>query len=534
MPTTSSQPFNTSLTTPKTALISVFDKSGIVEFARELSNNNVKIISTGGTAKILTENGIENIEISDYTGFPEMMDGRVKTLHPLIHGGILGLRDEHSQVAKDNGIGWIDMVVCNLYPFEIVSQKADVEIEELIENIDIGGPSMIRSGAKNYQYTTVITDPSDYNLILDQIKNGGIEFEARQTLAIKAIGTTAKYDTFINSFLSNFIDNSLVKNQQQNSSEPNFPSILNLQYQLKQSLRYGENPNQKASLYKDPTTTSPILDSQIIQGIELSYNNVLDCEACYNIVREFPSPACVVIKHTNPCGVATDEDDIVKAFERAYNADSMSAFGGIIGFNRECNLEIAQAISKVFAEIVIAPSYTPDALEILSKKKKLRVLKVDFNSVGQTIEYKSITGGMLVQEANNWELQLQDLELKTKIEATKEDLDTTIFGWKVLKHVKSNGILIAKDNTTVGIGMGQVSRVDAVELAIKKAGDKTQNSVLLSDAFFPFRDSIDLIAKYGIKIIIQPGGSMRDQEVIDACDELGITMYFTGNRCFKH
>ena len=516
---------NQHLTTIKRALISVSDKTGIVEFAQELSKLGVEIISTGGTAKLLTENNIPNIEISDHTGFPEMMDGRVKTLHPLVHGGILGLRDEHAEVAQINGIDWIDLIAVNLYPFEKTTEKANVSLEEVIENIDIGGPSMIRSGSKNYGYVTTIVEPADYNLILSEMKSGGVKFETRQKLAIKAFGQTAKYDTFINSYL----EKRLLEAEDQS-----FPNKLNLQYELKQTLRYGENPNQKAALYKLPNSNSAILDAKIHQGIELSYNNVLDCEAAYNIVKEFVDPACVVIKHTNPCGVATNSD-IVKAFEQAYNADALSAFGGIISLNRKCTAPIALSISKVFAEIVIAPEYEIEALEILSKKKKLRVLEIsDFYRQGSTMEYKSINGGMLAQQSNQFNVELSNLELQTNVEASIENLQTALFGWKVLKHVKSNGILIARDNTTIGIGMGQVSRVDAVELALKKAGENSIASVLLSDAFFPFRDSIDLISKFGVKTIIQPGGSVRDQEVIDACNENNIAMYFTGVRCFKH
>jgi phosphoribosylaminoimidazolecarboxamide formyltransferase / IMP cyclohydrolase len=514
---------------PKRALISVSDKTGLVDFAKVLHSNGCEIISTGGTAKLLAQNGIPTIEISDYTGFPEMMDGRVKTLHPKVHGGILGLRTEHQEVATAHEIGWIDMVICNLYPFEATTKKAGVKYEEIIENIDIGGPSMIRSASKNFQYVSIICDASDYGDLANQIGNGGISFESRQKLAIKAFGHTAKYDTFIHNFLSQYIENT-----ENPEIESKFPNQLNLSYEKVYGLRYGENPGQEACLYKIPNSHSAILDAKIHQGIALSYNNVLDCEAGYTIAKEFVNPACVVIKHTNPCGVATDMD-IITAFTKAYNADALSAFGGIIALNRECNETIALEISKVFAEIVIAPSYTPEALEILSKKKKLRVLEVaDFYKATSQYEYKSIDGGMLVQESNKTDLTLEGLTLQTQVTATQEDLDTAIFGWKALKYVKSNGILLAKDNVTVGIGMGQVSRVDAVELAIKKAGDKATGSVLCSDAFFPFRDSIDLIASHGIKTIIQPGGSMRDQDVIDACNEYGIAMYFTGNRCFKH
>jgi phosphoribosylaminoimidazolecarboxamide formyltransferase / IMP cyclohydrolase len=540
----------------KQALISVSDKTGIIEFALQLHQFGVKIISTGGTAKSLTENGIPNTEISDYTGFPEMMDGRVKTLHPKIHGGILGLRDEHLDVATKHEIDWIDLVVCNLYPFQKTAAKPGVKLEELIENIDIGGPSMLRSCAKNYQYTTVIVDPMDYIKVIDELKTGGVSFENRQELAIKAIGHTAQYDTFIHRFLSKFVvdvsNNSPLEGWQakpdgvfQGDATTNtvlatasFPQNLDFAFAKYKDLRYGENPNQAASIYRIPGTTSPILDAKIHQGIELSYNNMLDATAGYEIVSEFSEPSCVVIKHTNPCGVATDKD-IDVAFNKAYNADSMSAFGGIIAVNRECSSMIAGSIANVFAEIVIAPGYSLEALEILSKKKNLRVLEIpEINSKqkieNSNLEYKFIDGGLMAQQKNTFGLKLSDLECKTKLTALQQDLETAVFGWSALKYVKSNAIMLVKDNVSVGIGMGQVSRVDAVNLALNKAGDKSIGSVLLSDAFFPFRDSIDLVAKYGIKTIIQPGGSKKDQEVIDACDELGIAMYFTGSRCFKH
>jgi phosphoribosylaminoimidazolecarboxamide formyltransferase / IMP cyclohydrolase len=545
----------------KQALISVSDKTGIIEFAKELHQLGVKIISTGGTAKTLTENGVPNIEISDYTGFPEIMDGRVKTLHPKIHGGILGLRDKHLEVATKHNIDWIDLVVCNLYPFQKTAAKPNVEIEELIENIDIGGPSMLRSCAKNYQYTTVIVDPVDYSKVIEELKTGGVSFPNRQELAIKAIGHTAQYDTFIHSFLKEFVkaknvaeglslhgrnisslDHGITGVPLQSASSV-FPDSLEFSFQKDKDLRYGENPNQMACIYRTVGRASPILDAKIHQGIELSYNNILDTATGFDIISEFDNPSCVVIKHTNPCGVATDQD-IDIAFQKAYSADSMSAFGGIIAINRECTKVIAESIAKVFAEIVIAPSYSPEALDILSKKKKLRVLEIpeiNLKSVDktltfspQTLDFKIIEGGYLAQQKNTSDLKISDLECKTKLTASQADLETAVFGWSTLKHVKSNAIMLVKDNVSVGIGMGQVSRVDAVNLAISKAGNLAQGSVLLSDAFFPFRDSIDLIAKHGIKTIVQPGGSIKDQEVIDACDELGVAMYFTGSRCFKH
>jgi phosphoribosylaminoimidazolecarboxamide formyltransferase / IMP cyclohydrolase len=543
----------------KRALISVSDKTGIIEFCRQLTEQGVEIISTGGTAKILTENGIRNIEISDYTGFPEMMDGRVKTLHPKIHGGILGLRNQHLAAAIENQIEWIDLIICNLYPFQKVAAKPDVKLEELIENIDIGGPSMLRSGAKNYQYTIVVVDPADYAKVINELKKGGVTFEKRQELAIKAIGHTAQYDTFIHNFLSEFVSKNthlskgvksegfggLENNTVNNDTAANniFPQNIKFGFTKDKDLRYGENPNQKASIYRVPGTTSPVLNAKIHQGIELSYNNILDATAAYDIISEYTEPSCVVIKHTNPCGIATDSD-IAIAFDKAYNADSMSAFGGIIAINRKCTANIAESISKVFAEIVIASGYSQEALEILSKKSKLRVLEIpelelkheinvtDFT--GENLEFKVIEGGYLVQQKNTFNIKVEDLECKTKLTASQEDLETAVFGWSALKHVKSNAIMLVRDNVSVGIGMGQVSRVDAVNLALNKAGDRSIGSVLLSDAFFPFRDSIDLVAKHGIKTIVQPGGSMKDQDVIDACNELGIAMYFTGSRCFKH
>jgi phosphoribosylaminoimidazolecarboxamide formyltransferase / IMP cyclohydrolase len=558
MSNNSFQPFNQKPVIIRRALISVSDKTGIVEFTRELVASGVEIISTGGTAKILSENGIPNIEISDYTGFPEMMDGRVKTLHPKIHGGILGLREQHLEVARENGIEWIDLVVCNLYPFQKTSEKAGVTIEELIENIDIGGPSMLRSCAKNYQYTTVIVDPSDYSKVVMELNSGGVLFDTRQKLAIKAIGHTAQYDTFIHSFLSEFTKAETVAAKlMSQESRDIFPQSLNLEFTKSKELRYGENPNQQASIYRTPVTSSPILDAIIHQGIELSYNNMLDATAGYDIISEFESPSCVVIKHTNPCGLATDSD-INTAFTKAYNADSLSAFGGIIAINRECTDIIATSIAKVFAEIVIAPSYSKEALEILSKKKKLRVIEIpeiisansplwrggrkadgmvlenNNDTKINNLEYKFIDGGLLVQEKNTFQLRIEDLECKTVAQATYIDLESAIFGWSGLKHIKSNAIMLIKDNVSVGIGMGQVSRVDAVNLALNKAGENSTGSVLLSDAFFPFRDSIDLVAKHGVRVIIQPGGSLRDQEIIDACNELGISMYFTGSRCFRH
>ena len=511
----------------KRALISVSDKQGIVEFAKELNGLGVEIISTGGTAKQLALAGIPVIEISDFTGYPEMMDGRVKTLHPLVHGGILGLRDKHAEEASAHNIKWIDLVICNLYPFSATIQKPNVTEEQAIENIDIGGPSMIRSAAKNVGWVGVVIDPADYAPLLQEIKlNSGLIFATRKKLQAKAFRHTAQYDSIIANYFT---------------EEP-FPNDLTLTYKKAYGLRYGENPHQAAAVYREPNNNRPnLLNAKIHQGKELSYNNLGDADAALATIKEFIEPACVVLKHANPCGVAVG-GDMLTVFNRAYQADALSAFGGIIAINRPCTKEIAEEITKVFAEILIAPKYEEGVLEILAKKPNMRVLELPLllgEGWGEvhgatSIELKSISGGLLIQNTDDQIFTKKDLQFVTEIKPTDEQIETMLFAWKVLKHVKSNGILLAKENTTVGIGMGQVSRVDAVKLAIQKAGDKVIGSILASDAFFPFRDSIDEIAKTGVKAIIEPGGSIKDAEVIKTCDEYGVTMVFTGKRCFKH
>ncbi|MEK7212982.1 MAG: bifunctional phosphoribosylaminoimidazolecarboxamide formyltransferase/IMP cyclohydrolase [Patescibacteria group bacterium] len=504
----------------KHALISVSDKTGIMELAQGLHELGVEIISTGGTAKKLQEAGLQVMEISAFTGFPEMMDGRVKTLHPLVHGGILGLRDKHAAEAAEHNIKWIDLVVVNLYPFSATIQKPGVSEEEVIENIDIGGPSMIRSAAKNIGWVGVLVDPQDYPLLLEEIKTqGGLAFTTRKKLSAKAFAHTAGYDAIIAGHF----------NQDQ------YPVELTLPFKKYYNLRYGENPHQSACVYKEPNNTdNNILNAKIIQGKQLSFNNIGDADGGLATLREFEEPACVVVKHANPCGAATGAD-MTDVFTRAYNADALSAFGGIICLNRACNQTIAEAIAKVFAEIVIAPSYEPEALEILSAKKNLRVLELgEVKPLEPKLEYKYVDGGVLAQDADVKTINKEDLKVVTKKQPTEAELSDMLFAWKVLKHVKSNAILIAKNNTTVGIGPGQVSRVEAVEIAIRKSGDKIAGAVLASDAFFPFRDSIDKIAATGLKAIIQPGGSVKDEEVIKACDEHGLAMVFTGFRCFKH
>ncbi|NQT96543.1 MAG: bifunctional phosphoribosylaminoimidazolecarboxamide formyltransferase/IMP cyclohydrolase [Candidatus Marinimicrobia bacterium] len=502
------------------ALISVFDKQGLEPFAQALHENGVEILSTGGTARVLRQAGIPLIDVSEYTQFPEIMDGRVKTINPLVEGGILGLRDQHGEEAEANGIKWIDLVVCNLYPFAETIQKPDVTLARALENIDIGGPTMIRSAAKNTGWVGVIVDPADYNTVVSELTDQkGLTIETRRILSAKAFGHTAQYDTLIHNYLKD---------------EPlsdDYSITFNKFYEL----RYGENPHQKAAAYKLPITTSNnILTAKIHQGKKLSYNNIMDADGALACLAEFSEPACVVVKHANPCGVATGTD-IAEIYNRAFNADAQSAFGGIIALNSTCTAAVAEAIAKVFVEIVLAPDFEPAALEILARKKNLRVLELGaIPPKVAKLQYRYVDGGLLVQETDIKTITLDDLEVVTEIKPNAMEIETMLFGWKVLKHVKSNGILIAKDYTTAGIGAGQVSRVDAVDIAIRKSGARAAGGILASDAFFPFRDSIDKIAPSGIRAIIQPGGSIRDKEVIEACNEHGIAMVFTGSRCFKH
>ena len=511
---------NTEKTSVKTALISVSNKENIIELGKGLDGLGIEIISTGGTAKALRDVGITVTNVSDYTGFPEIMEGRVKTINPLVEGGILGLRDKHAEDAEAHNIKWIDLVVCNLYPFAETIQKPDVTLDIALEKIDIGGPTMIRSAAKNVGWVGVVVDPADYDSVLNELQeHGGLTFDTRKRLSAKAYGHTTKYDTLIHNYLK---------------SEP-LSDDFSLTFEKYYDLRYGENPHQQAAAYKAPIATgSNILNAVIHQGKKLSYNNIMDADGALDCVKEFDEPACVVVKHANPCGVATGED-ITDCFHRAFNADSLSAFGGIVALNRTCTTDIAEALRKIFIEIVLAPDFEAGALELFAKKKNLRVLEIgQLGSREPRLEYKYVDGGLLVQETDVKTIVLDDLTTVTKVKPSDKNMVDMLFGWKVLKHVKSNAILIAKDNTTLGIGPGQVSRVDAVEIAVRKSGDYLDGSILASDAFFPFRDSIDQIAETGIKAVIQPGGSIRDEEVIEACDEHGIAMVFTGARCFKH
>lgn len=496
------------------ALISVSNKEGIIELAKELNKLKVKIISTGGTADALKKAGIDVMAIEEVTGFPEMLDGRLKTLHPKVHGGILAIRGnkKHMAAAKKHEIQMIDLVIVNLYPFE---EKPG------IENIDIGGPTMVRAAAKNHQDVGVVVDPEDYPLIIKELKEKKkLSLDTKKYLAQKAFSHTSYYDSLIADYLN---------------KDKKFTSEISFGYKKAYELRYGENPHQAACFYKESKAPEPcVATAKVLQGKQLSYNNIMDADAAINIVRDFEQPACAVIKHANPCGASTHED-ITTAFKQAYNADRLSAFGGVIALNRECNEEIAQEISQVFAEIVIAPKFSLQALRILSAKKNLRLLETGKLLRAEKIrDLRKVVGGLLVQDLDRLLIDKKDLKVVTKAKPSKEQIEELLFAWRIIKHVKSNAILITKNNTTVGVGCGQVSRVDATDIALKKAGKNIFGCVLASDAYFPFRDSIDKLASEGIKAIIQPGGSIRDAEVIKACDEYGIAMVLTGHRAFKH
>ena len=504
----------------KRALISVFDKTGVIELARRLTEMRVDILSTGGTAKILKEANVGVTDITDYTRFPEIMDGRVKTINPLISGGILGLRDKHQDEAKNNEIKWIDLVICNLYPFSDAISRPNCDAALALENIDIGGPTMIRSAAKNLGWVCVAIDPNDYQLIANELKEKTeLSFDTRQKLSSKAFGHTAKYDTIIHNYFK----------------EDLHSEDLSLTFTKHSDLRYGENPHQSAASYKIPGNKDfNILNAKVHQGKKLSYNNIMDADGALACVREFDEPACVIVKHANPCGVAIGVE-LLDIYNRAFKADSLSAFGGVVAFNRKCTKEVAETITSVFVEIVLAPSFEVEALEVFKKKSNLRILEIgDFSRRLSKLEIRNIDGGVLVQDVDTKILNAKDLKVVTIKKPTIKNLEDALFTWKVLRHAKSNGILIAKDGTTVGLGAGQVSRVDAVQTALKKGGELVNGCVLASDAFFPFRDSIDTIKDSGISMVIQPGGSIRDQEVIEACNEYDISMVFTGTRCFKH
>lgn len=509
--------------TIKRALISVSDKTGIVEFAKKLEKNGIDIISTGGTFRALKEAGISVIPVSDVTGFPEMMDGRVKTLHPKIHGGILALRDNpgHLKAMEENGIIGIDLVVVNLYPFQETIKKPNVTREEAIENIDIGGPSMIRAGAKNYKYVTVVVDPTQYDDIIARIEGNTLTEEFRLSLAQKAFLHTAIYDSAIANYLSKEIDGDL------------FPAIFSPSYIKKQDLRYGENPHQKAAFYTNSQMSGGMAGAKQLHGKELSYNNIVDMEAAWNLVQEWKDEAaCVIVKHTNPCGVALGEN-AEDAFTRAFEADSKSAFGGIVAMNRPCDKAAAEKMKPIFFEVIIAPSFTEDALALLSEKKNIRLIEVKPTEEKEWQLHK-ISGGLLIQTADDITETKNDWTCVTKRQPTEEEWKALAFAWKVVKHVKSNAIVLTGEKVTYGVGAGQMNRVGAAEIAIAEAGENCHGAVMSSDAFFPFGDTIEAAGKAGITAVIQPGGSIRDQESIDMANKYGIAMIFTGHRHFKH
>lgn len=512
----------------KRALISVSDKTGILEFAKELLTTGFEIISTGGTKKALEEAGIATLGIEEVTGFPEMMDGRVKTLHPLIHGGLLGRRDlqTHLDAMAEHGITPIDVVVVNLYPFKETISKTDVTEADAIENIDIGGPSMLRSAAKNFAAVTVLVDPADYQQVATELKTEGeTTLAIRKALAAKVFRHTAAYDALIAGYLTELV-------------EETQPEKLTLTYDLKQSLRYGENSHQQAAFYQDalPVTYS-IAAAKQLHGKELSYNNIKDADAALRIAREFDEPAVVALKHMNPCGIGTAAT-IEEAYDFAYDADPVSIFGGILVANREIDLATAEKMHKLFLEIIIAPAFAPEAFEVLSAKKNLRLMTLDFSEKNQTTasEKVSVLGGLLVQDQDVIKETPQAWQVVTKRQPTAEELTALAFAWKAVKHVKSNAIVLANHHQTVGIGAGQMNRVGSVKIAIQQAeaADKMAGAVLASDAFFPMGDSVTYAAEHGIKAIIQPGGSIKDQQSIEAADEAGIAMVFTDVRHFRH
>lgn len=505
----------------KRALISVSNKDGVVEFAQGLEKLGYEIISTGGTYNIIKAAGIKVSKVAEVTGFPEILDGRVKTLHPKVHGGILARRSkEHLQQLADNQITPIDIVAVNLYPFRETISKAGVSLEEAIENIDIGGPAMVRAAAKNYQDVIVIVKPEYYWPVLKELEiEGNLNSEVRLKLAQEAFSHTASYDSMISTYLANLTGQV-------------FPENMVLAGEKVYDLRYGENPHQKACFYRSLNPGSGLPDARQLNGKELSYNNIVDSEAAWQLVREFDRPACVIIKHTNPCGTAV-AGTLDEAYDRAFSCDPLSAYGGIIALNRRVDLKTAQKIAEPFMEVIIAPGYDEDALERLQQKKNLRLLEMPVTAVGNLL-VRSVEGGFVVQEADRHQLQSKNLEVVTEAQPSPGQIDDMLFAWTIVKHVKSNAIVITRDGMSVGVGAGQMNRVGSARIALEASGEKSEGAVMASDAFFPFKDTVALAAAYGIKAIIQPGGSVRDQESIDECNEHGIAMVFTDIRHFKH
>jgi phosphoribosylaminoimidazolecarboxamide formyltransferase/IMP cyclohydrolase len=520
------------------ALLSVSDKTGLIDLARGLAAFQVELISTGGTRKTLADAGLSLRDVSEVTGYPEMLDGRVKTLHPRIHGGILAVRDnpEHVQTLQEHDIQPIDLVVCNLYPFEATAARPGATHEEIVENIDIGGPSMVRSSAKNYRDVAIVTSPDQYTALLEEMRqhNGALSLATRERLAAAAFTRTAAYDRAISAYFARRIETEA------------FPAALDLQLERRQSLRYGENPHQRAAFYVEPDAPpASVACAEVLHGKELSYNNLLDLDSALNLVREFSEPAAVVIKHNNPCGAAIAAT-LVDAFRKAYEGDPLSAFGGILGFNREVDEATAIQITEPnrFVECIIAPGFSDAAFEILTTrptwKKSVRLLKTGPLEVGRISnpsyrrDYRRVDGGLLVQDRDWSSDDFAQLKVVTKRAPTEEEMRDLRFTWLVCKHVKSNAIVLGKGGMVVGVGAGQMSRVDSVQIAVRKAGERSKGAVLASDAFFPFRDNVDEAARAGVSAIIQPGGSVRDADSIQACDEHGLAMMFTGIRHFRH
>ena len=508
----------------KRALISVSDKTGVVEFARELVSLGYEIVSTGGTSKALQAADVPVIGISDVTGFPEILEGRVKTLHPAVHGGILAKgTEEHMAVLAEHNITPIDLVVVNLYPFQATVAKPGVTLEDAIENIDIGGPTMVRSAAKNHDRVAIVVNPERYESIIAELKEAGeLSLQTKRFLALEAFQHTAQYDASISHFLTGAFGAEALAGE------------IAFGGQKIQSLRYGENPHQKAAFYRSGIPESgTVANAKQLNGKELSYNNIVDVDAAWQLVNEFAQPATVIVKHTNPCGTAIGET-LEEAYARAYAADSVSAFGGIIAVNRPMNKATAEQVVQTFMEAVIAPSFEEDAVEVLKTKKNLRLLEVGEKQANNELWIEKVSGGFLVQERDNHNLKLEDCKVVTEKVPTEEEMKELVFAWNIVKHVKSNAIVVTKDGQSIGVGAGQMNRVGSANIAFEQAGEKCKGAVLASDAFFPFRDTIDAAAKAGITAVIQPGGSLRDQESIDACNEHGIAMVFTGIRHFKH
>lgn len=521
------------------ALISVSDKTGIVEFAKALSERGVDILSTGGTARLLAEQGIAVTEVSDYTGFPEMMDGRVKTLHPKVHGGILGRRGQDDEVMNTHSINPIDMVVVNLYPFAQTVANPNCTLADAVENIDIGGPTMVRSAAKNHKDVTIIVNASDYDRVITEMdaNEKSLTLDTRFDLAIAAFEHTAAYDGMIANYFGTMVP-SYGENKEGDEASK-FPRTFNQQFIKKQDMRYGENSHQDAAFYVEANPEeASVSTARQIQGKALSYNNIADTDAALECVKEFAEPACVIVKHANPCGVALG-GDILEAYNRAYQTDPTSAFGGIIAFNRELDAATATAIvERQFVEVIIAPSVSAEAIDVVAAKKNVRLLECgEWHSKTTGFDVKRVNGGLLVQDRDQGMVTLSDLKVVSQRQPTEEELKDALFCWKVAKYVKSNAIVYAKGDMTIGVGAGQMSRVYSAKIAGIKAADEgleVAGSVMASDAFFPFRDGIDAAAEAGIKCVIQPGGSMRDEEVIAAADEHGMAMIFTGMRHFRH